>query len=507
MFCRLSIAGVCAAISSGALYAGGFCGYELPLCSWICWAPLLFYLQKSEASLRSTWLLSWLAGLTAHLIVYTWIMGLLTDFAYLPLPLALLGYVLLCAAQSGLFALWGVLFYFIHRRAGMHMAWAAPLCMVVAEWVFPALFPSYLANAQYKTLWLIQSLDIWGPLGITALVLGCSSVLAHVLYQRHAFKRWAWKSVAVWSAVFAANALYGYLRVPQVLTHNNTQKSVRLGLIQTNMGIYAKHEDPAEGLRRHREQSLDAQKMGADLILWPESGYNFALYTGTLNVKEKVHGPLLHTPLLFGGLRVTPLEHPGYEMYNTAFLTDGKGDVLGTYDKTYLLAFGEYLPLGDIFPFLYKLSPHSSHFTRGTHTQPLTLNNIRYGVLICYEDIIPRFVRKLMKEKPDVLINITNDAWFGASKEPLIHLALATFRAVESRKYLVRATNSGLSAVVDPTGNILAQSQLLTRSNLMADVRPMSMKPTLYTLWGDWLGWVCVIWVFLKTTYAYCVKR
>jgi apolipoprotein N-acyltransferase len=150
-------------------------------------------------------------------------------------------------------------------------------------------------------------------------------------------------------------------------------------------------------------------------------------------------------------------------LFNTAIATSARGEITGRYDKQYLLAFGEYLPFGETFPIMYKWSPHSGRFTPGTSLEPveIDLKGVKHkaSVLICYEDILPGFTnRAVAHADPELLINMTNDAWFGDSTEPWEHLALAKFRAVEHRRYLVRSTNSGVSAIVDPTGAVLEDS-------------------------------------------------
>jgi apolipoprotein N-acyltransferase len=175
--------------------------------------------------------------------------------------------------------------------------------------------------------------------------------------------------------------------------------------------------------------------------------------------------------------------------------------VRSTYDKTYLLMFGEYLPFGDMFPVLYELSPNSGRFTAGAHVRPLTLGPWRISTPVCYEDVLARFTRKMVREaKPHVLINLTNDAWFGDTQEPSIHLALSKFRAIEHRRYLARATNSGISAVVDPMGRVVARTGVLTRENIRYDV-PMLEGETLYGSLGDWPGWLAlgaILWMLIR---------
>ncbi|MBC7171482.1 MAG: apolipoprotein N-acyltransferase, partial [Polyangiaceae bacterium] len=147
---------------------------------------------------------------------------------------------------------------------------------------------------------------------------------------------------------------------------------------------------------------------------------------------------------------------------------------------------------GDVFPSLYELSPNSSKFTPGTHLEPLPFGEHRIGTLICYEDVLPEFTRQLVSaSKPDLLVNITNDAWFGQSQEPLIHLALAKFRAVEHHRYLVRATNTGMSAIVDPVGRVVAQSGVFERASLVGEVA-MLRGETLFAAVGPFPGYLAL---------------
>jgi apolipoprotein N-acyltransferase len=171
---------------------------------------------------------------------------------------------------------------------------------------------------------------------------------------------------------------------------------------------------------------------------------------------------------------------------------------VGTYDKTYLLAFGEYLPVGDVFPQLYDISPASGRFSPGDDVTPLELTTedgetYRLSVLICYEDIVSSFVRRAVNEgDPHLLVNMTVDSWFGETQEPDVHLGLARFRAIEHRRYLVRATNSGVSAIIDATGAVTTRSGLFTAETLHGEVAMLSGTTSSFAIFGHWPAWLAL---------------
>lgn len=473
-----------------------FCGFDQFYLFWFSLVPFLWAIDDETLSGREVVALSWFWGTLAYLGGYTWIAGMLQDFGRLPLPVAALGLLLLCLGQAVLFALWGWGVHRVTHRYGAPMVWAAPTVLVLCEWAVPALFPTWLSNSQYKWILFIQSADIWGMLGLTwIMLLGNAVIYETIAWRFRGNRRFPAVAWVIFAVVMIGNLGYGLGSVASIDdTVAHTDRTVRIGMVQVNMGIYEKDEKRDEGVRRHREQSLELERQGVDLIVWPESGYNKWIRAGTQNVAGPVLGPIT-TPLLFGGLRYVKgrsRQDPDREVYNSAFLVDGDGQVLGTYDKTHLLMFGEYVPFGEAFPWLYDLFPHTSRFAPGKHTDPLVLDGIRYGTMICYEDIQPRFVRKMMEHEPHILVNITNDAWFGRSREPTIHLALAIFRAVEYRRFLVRATNTGISAFVDPAGRILQQTPVFARANLVDEVAPLEGR-TIYARLGDWFAIPCLL--------------
>jgi apolipoprotein N-acyltransferase len=177
---------------------------------------------------------------------------------------------------------------------------------------------------------------------------------------------------------------------------------------------------------------------------------------------------------------------------NSAFLIPPDGGVVQKYDKVHLVPYGEYVPLRAFFPFLGRLVEGADDFRRGEHITPLPLGKHALGVLICYEGIFPRISRDYKRKGAGLLVNITNDAWFGMTSAPYQHLSMTVFRAVENRTFLLRSANTGISAIISPTGRIVKQTNLFERTALKGSIKFLDRK-TIYTLYGDMFAYVCLI--------------
>jgi len=492
------------AVLSGTLYFLGFAGFNQWYLALVAYVPFAEMLRRTATG-RGAFLAGLLMGLVTHLGGYYWIPATLQTFGGFPMPVALLLDVCLCSWGALSFALlaWGLRRWWL---AGGRPFPSLVVGVVFVEFAYPLLFPSFIANSFWQLPVVLQICDLGGPLLLSAVVV-CFAVAVWMLL-RWAILREPFPKVplAVAGGLVAATLAYGLIRIAQVDAAQEKAAPLRVGVVQVNMGTYQKRQDPEEGHRRHVADSLPLQREGIDLLVWPESAYlDFLPWRAGESVRDAVMWrqdvpEAVSVPLLFGAVR-REVGTGRSKDYNTAFLVDAQGKVLGTYDKTYLLAFGEYLPFGETFPWLYDVSPHSGRFTPGSRLDALPLGGFRIGVLVCYEDVLPGFTRDLVRAAhPNLLVNITNDAWFGDTTEPEIHLALSVFRAVEHRRWLVRATNSGISAIVDPAGRVVARAGLMTRETLRHTVRWLG-GTTLYAVGGDWPGWLAlcaVAWAFYR---------
>jgi apolipoprotein N-acyltransferase len=484
------------AVLGGVLYFLGFVGYGQLYLSWICFVPILIAVRGVRLR-RALWL-GTIFGFATNLGGYYWVIHLLTDFAYLDLPLAVLGYVLLCLYQGFLLALVITLVRKAERDLSIPPWIALPIAMLAVEMLYPLLFPSFLGNSQYLFLPITQIVELFGMYGLEALLLMVNGAAYELVVSRLERRPLVRRAVLVPAGAFVFALVYGLVRLPMVDRQAETARRTRVALVQTNLGSRDKHLHADAFIRRHIEMSQRtvAEHPEVDLFVWPESAYNAKIPRSVKNV-GRVVTPGIPRPVVFGAITgETERDADGeYRAYNSAVLTSSTGDVLGIYDKVVLLAFGETIPLSDRLPFLKKLFPQTGFWTRGSHFEHLRLRDgTKLLPMVCYEDIIPSLVRDIWQNAgpAEALVNITNDSWYGDTYEPLIHLALASFRAIETRRALIRSTNTGISAIVDPVGRIAARTGQWTQEVLVAEVPLISGGSTPYMAIGDLLGWIAV---------------
>ena len=434
-------------------------------------------------------------GYIAYVGGFYWVEYTIRTFGGFPLALS----SFFASAFWGFQGLQFVFLLWLFGRARQH-GYPATLVVVTAylatEGFYPQLFEHYYGNAFYNVPILAQVADLGGPEMCTALAMIVNGALYELLAARLLQKPLPRLGPAVALGYVLFALVYGAFRLSSEAERAAHAPSIRIASVQANLGLFERFDDAFEGVRRHRRLS-DALERDEhpDLIVWPES--SVPLWLDRPESFERVI-PDLETPLLFGGIRHQ--EHHGVRReHNTAFLTNAERRIIGSYDKTYLLAFGEYIPFGEQFPVVYEISPMSGQFSPGTSVEPLTLalrdgRSFRATALVCYEDIVASFVRRAVNEgDPHVLLNISVDSWFGDTQEPWVHLALAQFRAIEHRRWLVRTTITGVSAFVDSTGQVRTHTEPFEEATRVLDVPMLQGNTTLYELLGPWPGWLSLL--------------
>lgn len=483
---------------SGVLSFVAFAGFDIWPLAFVAAVPHLVAVRRGARTTKHVLAFGFAYGFTANAGGYYWIVEMLDQFSGFPLPLCVLFGAIVWSYQAGQLTL-GTWAWHRLSALGLPAAFAFTLVHPAVEWAYPFLFHHYFGNSLHTVPVLIQIADLGGPLLVTALTAVVNGAVFDALEARREGRPWPRACLAAAAGALVFTVAYGAYRIRDIDARAEAAPQLKVSLVQANMGIFEKRENPTEGLERHVAQSVLAQQeWKPELIFWPESAYTFVLPHGARNLRRAFiqEADALKTPVLFGGIRARE-DADRRRVFNTAFLMDGEKNVLGTYDKMFLLPFGEYIPFGERFPKLYDISKNSGRFTPGVTPNAIEFEGHRIAPLVCYEDVVPSFVRGFVRAtRPELLVNLTNDAWFGDTTEPWEHLALAKFRAVEHHLFLVRATNTGVSAIVDPVGRVLTHGPVFERATLHGTVRWMQ-ETTLYQAVGDVMGWGSLLAVAL----------
>jgi apolipoprotein N-acyltransferase len=366
------------------------------------------------------------------------------------------------------------------------------LFWVPLEFLFPLLFPWHVANSQVSFSWFIQTADLVGPYGASFVILWCNAVIYNVLFAQS-----AQRIERLWPLTYAAlsviiSLVYGVQRLASIEEEMAGARKLSVAAVQGNVDIDMKW-DPVlarKNLDKHRE--LTASLDVASLVIWPESAIEVMLpeELPALPLQLMPSFKSERTYFIFGSksFRGT-LGRADGKAFNSAFFTDAKGRILAHYHKQVLLAFGEYLPFAKILSLLPAM-PFADGFTPGPGPVAFHLpRGTRVAPLICYEDLMPDLARKFVSEtRANILVNLTNDAWYGKSIGPWQHLWLAQSRAIETRRSLLRVTNTGVTSLVNPKGELIKTLPMFTPAVMQTEVEILNSE-TYYARFGDWFAW------------------
>jgi apolipoprotein N-acyltransferase len=470
---------------SGLLLAASFPLPDYGLLAWLGLLPLILVMQGRP--FKS----GFVAGMVFFAASLYWLNIVMTTYGHLSLGVSFVLYLSL-AAYLALY--WGAATWASCRLKefrGYSVAVTLPVFWVALEFLrefaltgFPWATVGY---SQHSWLVMIQSADLFGVYGLSYLVVLSNAMLGEVLLSLSG-KRFSASPVRVFGAtalLFLLNYGYGYWCLQQQ-DLDMRGESLQTAVIQGNIpqDLKWRPENQLKTVEAYRDLSLRAESAGAkDLIIWPEAAMPFYYQDGgrLASLVEKL--PLeTNSALLFGSPAY--IKDPGGIRYlNSAFLLSSSAQLIGRSDKIHLVPFGEYVPLETFLPFVDKLVAGIGDYSPG-EINPLPIQGQQMGVLICYEVIFPELAREYVRQGSGLLVNITNDAWFGKSSAPWQHLAMARFRAIENRVWLVRAANTGVSAMIAPSGRIIKQTGLFEPAFLVAEIG-LGARPGLYSHMGD----------------------
>jgi apolipoprotein N-acyltransferase len=490
------------AVCSGLLLTGAFPDVGFSWLAWIGIVPLLTAVRNLPW--RRGFGLGFLAGMAHFLTLVYWVAYTMRTYGHLPWPVGVSILALLAACLALFFASFAAIV--CRLRPQPHaMLLLAPIIWVALEYLrsfFLSGFPWELVGySQYRQLHLTQISDILGVYGVSFLILFANTAVFFLLLN---IAKFDWNGVRI-TGRFAAAALtlcvglnglnwfYGAHRLAQVDKLSAEAPSIRTAIVQGNIEQALKW-DPAfqeATIDKYLRLTQSVADRHPELVVWPETALPFHFrYDVPLTEKVQKGVRRMGTYFLVGSPSFE--REPGrIDYYNSAYLIDPKGNVLGKYDKAHLVPFGEYVPLKRWLPFLGKLVEQVGDFSRGDIGATIGWPYGKLGVLICYEGIFPDIAQTMVRNGANLLVNITNDAWYGRSSAPYQHFSMTVFRAIENRRALIRSANTGISGFVDPVGRILEKTALFSDA---AEVRqvPLMSTVSLYSRFGDVFAAACL---------------
>ncbi len=474
---------------------------------WFAPLPWLVLVRQRALLGRRPYAVLWLTSFAFHLAALYWLTlpHWATAFGWLALSFYLALYL---PAFVGL------------SRVAVHALGISPIVAAPVVWTALELARAHvmggfsmasLAHTQiHWPIWL-QICDVFGSYGLSFLIVLVAACMARILPCDDAPRAW-WPALPL-AAALLATAAYGDWR----MTEQETRPGPKVALVQGSIDIDMKY-DPKQGQQIFDEYfGLTRQAVkehdNLDLIVWPETMFRYPWYTfdekyvppadAKLTPEEATERSRLaiehtvaplHTSFLLGVETV----HNAEDRYNSALFTDRDGKLLGRYDKCHRVPFGEFVPFAETFPWLYRLTPLPSGLNAGAGPQSVEIGHTRYAPNICYEDTIPHFIRaqvlqlRAENREPDILVNLTNDGWFWGSSELDMHLACGVFRAVECRKPVLIAANTGFSAWIDSNGRIRAQGRRRAPDLIVAATR-IDRRGSWYLDHGDIPAGLCLL--------------
>lgn len=424
-----------------------------------------------------------------HSVHYYGGMALIPSFAVV---------LLLALYQSLYTGLFGLVFSWKIKKTALPALLLAPVLWVVLEllrsYAFSGFPWSSIGYSQYRFLPFIQFADITGVYGVSFLVVAVNGAVANLFLTRrrqqdkplfHLAPSIIGQAALVLSllAVF----LYGHYRLHEVRAGHEFKAAVVQGNIRQDLkwdpAFSRNVMDIYEGL------TASLAPLGPSFIVWPETALPFHFGSDAAMTEELVRFQrTLDADLLFGSITAKG----GNTFANSAIMLDKSGNVSYTYDKIHMVPFGEYIPLKSVLFFLDKLVVGIGDYAPGEEYIKAKTPFGDFGTLICFEVIFPGLVRKFYKDGGDFMVTITNDAWFGHTAGPYQHFSMAVLRAVENRKPVIRAANTGISGFIDSNGRILARTPLFRRMTLTQDIRTDGTR-TFYSKYGDLFAYLCII--------------
>jgi apolipoprotein N-acyltransferase len=471
---------------------------EIWPCAFVGLAIFAFVLEPAKERLFDGGLRGLVFGTAVNVVVLRFVPSVITSFTPLPWAAGALALVLLATAEG---LRWSVAAIVCLRlvRWGMPR-WTAFMIGVYAGSFVPVVFPWTIAGGLTPWPWLVQLGEIIGERGVTALFAASAGLVADAI----AFRRERRRAILIGACAVALPLLmigFGVLRMKHIEAQRRAAKHAKIALVMPDIEAHERWDEAASPAIVEKLSTLtkSAESRGAEMTVWPEAAFPYRMSATSKNelfgpfaiLQPGVRGPVLTGLIMF--------DNDG--SYNSA-IVDERGKLTAPYHKVHLLWFGETVPFADLSPWLRRNFARGMGLTPGDRSVilPALEGRVRAAVLNCFEDTLPLAGREtFFDQRPNLLVNITNDAWFYGSDESELHLRLAAMRSIELRRDLVRAVNRGPTSWVSATGEVRARWDLKMPGTLMTEPALLETPPTFFARFGDWpLALLFIAWSALK---------
>jgi apolipoprotein N-acyltransferase len=487
---RITLTDLVLAALGGALLFASLPKLEIALLAWVSFVPLLFAIRDKGPATGS--LLGLTFGMVAYIGILYWTVFPISVYGGISVGLALIFMILLAFYNALFIAAFAAGVCWVRERWGISAFVSTPVALTTVEYLREFLFTGFpwgmVGHSQLPYLTLMQALDVTGVYGVTFVIGAVNAALFTILLRIiGAKKTFPIVETAVSALLVSSLVAYGIYALGRESRLMNENPAISVALIQPTIRQDLKW-DPTyqdETMTIYEEMTLSTKDLRPALVVWPETATPFFFQNNPIyRPRVEALAKTMDAYLFFG----TPaFEDEGgtIRYYNRAYLLDQGGEIIGHYDKIHLVPFGEYIPLRTVLFFVEKLAYGViGDFSSGTATEPIPTQIGPIGSLICYEAIFPESARLFARKGAALLVNVTNDAWFGTTAAPYQHFAMTRLRAIETRLYLIRVANTGITSVVDPTGRPELTTGLFERKVAMGEVRPHP-RMTFYTRFGD----------------------
>ena len=434
-----------------------------------CIAPLWIFWTRTE-SLKTIFIAGWITQFILNAIGFHWIAHTTVEFGRMPLPVGLLALLLFCSLAHLYYPIAGVLWKWLTKKLELSETTSLlilPFIFILCERLYPFLFYWHFG---YPWLWArlpgFHTAEWIGFFGINLITLIINTLFV-LFWLKRKSKQWVHPFSIAAVSLFLFINIIGFFLSKKPL---QTDKTLNVIAVQGNIGnlekIYA--QEGRGYIKKIVDTYIDltekalAESPETDLVVWPETAFPETLYTHRMDEHRHRLSELTtkyNITLLTGAYQRGVFKEGSRQSknYNSIVLMKGSENI-AAYQKTILLAFGEYLPFAELYPPLKKMLPMVSDFGRGSGPTVLAYEKAKIGVQICYEGLFDEFSTSLQKQDAQILINITNDSWFGYPFEPYQHMYMTLARAVENRIPLLRVTNTGISTLILQNGEVLEHS-------------------------------------------------